>query len=99
MTTAERFLIMALGRSLVIRRLLKRWALRYAARLLRKLGPAHSISADFLQSFGERQEGNGRQTWVGLPAARRPATRSLGPSSVIEIPRLPQALAQDDDDE
>lgn len=75
MTALDQLLLRLVGRSLPLRRALQRWALRYAARMLRSLGPTHEASADILQVIGETPPAAARSvTRTGIPLpARRPA--------------------------
>ncbi len=86
----EHFLLIIIARSHTMRRALQRWALRYAARLLRKLGPAHETSAMLLTALGEARASNG--TFVGRPVGPRPAVgtirRPVRITDTISIPRL-----------
>ncbi len=53
MTALEQTLLQVVGRSVTLRRALQRWALRYAAKTLRTMGPLHELSAELLRAAGE----------------------------------------------
>ena len=86
MTRAELSLLAFLAKSKPIRRYIQRWAMRYCARLLAKLGGPHQHSADLLLSLGE-SAGDGN-TLVGRPVPRRPASMAdpIVPQLVRRIP-------------
>ncbi len=73
MTALDRVLLLVIARSPAIKLALRRWALRYAARVLRQLGSAHEASADTLQVFGQAPTPGRTTTVVGIfPRPRRP---------------------------
>lgn len=72
MTASEDILLRTCGRNRIVRRALQRWALRYAGRLLARLGGVHATSADLLLGIGSAK--GGRETMHGIsPTQRRPA--------------------------
>jgi hypothetical protein len=83
MIALDRLLLQLVARSATARVALQRWALRFAARMLRRLGPAHQASADLLQVLGDAPVHRRGATMTGIiPKPRRPAA--------IAIPRMPQ---------
>lgn len=72
MTASEDILLRTCGRNRVVRHALQRWALRFAGRLLAKIGGVHAASADLLIHLGAAK--GGRETMHGMsPTQRRPA--------------------------
>lgn len=71
MTASDDILLRACGRNRIVRRALQRWALRYAGRLLARLGGVHAASADLLLGVGQSK--GGRETMHGMTPTRRPA--------------------------
>ena len=93
MSGAEQGMIRVAGGSLAIRRALQRWALRYAGKLLAKLGREHRVSAELLWTLGTAQAAG---TMVGLPIGpkgRRPAQRV----ERIPVPKLSNTEVVDED--
>jgi hypothetical protein len=88
MSPLEQTLLIVTSKSPPLRRALQRWALRYAGRLLFKLGGVNLASADLLQALGEAtgehtsadllqalDEATGEHTLIGRPPSiREPAT-------------------------
>lgn len=84
MTPLESVLLILIGRSTALRHALQRWALRYSARLLVRLGPAHRGSAELLATLGAIHGGD---TMVGRPI-------QLRPPAWVTIPPMPNRRAQ-----
>lgn len=79
----DQMLIIAAGRSIGVKRALQRWALRYCARLLSKLGGVHTVSAQLLGQLGQSQGRGAGGTLVGKPIPTRKPSK-------ITIPDLPK---------
>lgn len=92
MTASDDILLRTCGRNRIVRRALQRWALRYAGRLLARLGGVHAASADLLLGVGSAK--GGRETMHGMsPTTRRPAgtyahtvRRSERSTAIVTIP-------------
>lgn len=89
MSGTEHMLILAAARSKRVKLALQRWALRYVARLIAKLGPEHQASARLCAMLGSAtSDGN---TLAGRPVPRKPAP-------VIAMPRLYTRIVERHDD-
>jgi hypothetical protein len=91
MTAFDIVLIKVLSRSKNVRRFLQRWAMRYSARLLHKLGGPHKYSADLLEQLGtDLGRGN---TMTGRPIPKRPANGAAEIATprtrTVRVPPLP----------
>ena len=91
MTATDRLLLALLARSRDVRRSLQRWAMRYCARLLSKLGGPHKYTAELLWTLGASVSGH---TLTGRPMPRQPAG-TPPPQLVARIPALYQRHTDD----
>lgn len=92
MSGSEHMLILAAAHSRRVRQALQRWALRYAGKLLAKLGPEHEASSRLLVMIGGTfRESSDGHTMSGYPRPRRPA-------APVSLPRLYTRIVEGDRD-
>lgn len=84
MTTTEDMIIRCAGMAPNVRRALQRWAMRFAGRLLARIGGAHGPSADLLLSLGSSR---GRHTMHGRPPVSREPGPVLGRTPAVRVSR------------